>query len=364
MKLLPKILPLAALCGLPLFGLTDRASGQDVDTVALYKKVVDSAVFIVTPLKGGHAEGSGSLLDAEKRYILTNYHVVDEEDYVYCQFPVHLKDDAIMTEKKKYIERIPAGQAPKGKVLYRDKTRDLALVQLDKLPATARAIKLAPKSTDVGTTTWNIGSPGAVSHVFSITEGKVRAVGNEDFPVGGGGEILHIRCKMVTATNPTNPGDSGGPLVDREGRQVAVTESGNRTAQNVNRFVDVEEVRAFLKEKKIILKDDAGTKEEIHQPPKKGGPVIKTPDAATPPAKDPPKTVVNPPEKKADPAVETPAVSPEAEKSAAQLLQRANLFKDGEDNLPVYKAKLKEVFTKYPGTAAAKEAKKILDGLK
>jgi len=297
MKPLPKMmLPLAALCGLALVGPTNRACGQDIDTVALYKKVVDSAVFIVTPVRGGMGMGSGSLIDEEKRYILTNYHVVEEEAFVFVQFPVYLKDGAMLTDKKKYIERIPAGQALKGTVLYRDKTRDLALISVEKLPSTAKQITLAKKSTSVGETTFNIGSPGAVSQIFSFTSGKVRAVGLEEFKAGGHGEVLHIKCKMVTGTNAVNPGDSGGPLFNKEGEQVAVTESGDTTAALVNHFVDVEEVREFLKEKKIILKGDKGTEEERKLQPKKGQPKVdpkvpgKDGPAVPPKADAPPKS--------------------------------------------------------------------------
>ena len=62
----------------------------------------------------------------------------------------------------------------------------------------------------------------------------------------------------MTATNPTNPGDSGGPLFNRHGQQVAVTQSGNRAAQQVNTFVDVTEVRAYLKQLKITIKEQVG----------------------------------------------------------------------------------------------------------
>jgi S1-C subfamily serine protease len=360
------MLPLALLCGLPLLGQTNRACGEDIDTVALYKKVVDSAVFIVTPMKGGMAMGSGSLIHAEKRYILTNYHVVDEENYVYIQFPVYQKDGSMITDKKKYIERIPAGQALKGTVLYRDKTRDLALVYVDTLPSTAKQITLAKKSTSVGETTYNIGSPGAVSQIFSFTSGKVRAVGVETINVGGGGEVLHLKCKMVTATNATNPGDSGGPLFNSAGEQVAVTESGKTSASLVNLFVDVEEVREFLKEKKIIVPGDKGTEDERKLPPKKGaikidpkapakdGPAVP-PKTDTPPKADAPKTDTPP---KSD---APPAPSAEDEKAAGQLLQRAKLFAEDRETYP---GKLKDLIKKYPGTAAAKEAKTILDGLK
>ena len=48
----------------------------------------------------------------------------------------------------------------------------------------------------------------------------------------------------------------------------------------------------------------------------------------------------------------------------AKALSRARLFAEGDDNRPTYINKLKDVIAKFPGTAAAKEAKKALDGLK
>jgi Trypsin-like peptidase domain len=364
MKLLRSVLSVATLLAVPSLGLAPRLSADDFDTEELYKKVLDSCVFIVTPMKGGHAEGSGSLVDAEKRLVITNYHVVDDADKIFCQFPHHLKDGTVMTDKKKYIERIPAGQACKGTVLHRDKTRDLAIVQLDKIPATAIPIHLARKSVVVGATTFNIGSPGAVSQVFSFTQGSVRAVGVMDFVVGGGEEILRIKAKMVTATNPTNPGDSGGPLFNKYGEQVAVTESGRQGVQAVNNFVDVTEVRTFFKEKKITFKelstdpDPQGTKPK----PKYG------PDAILPNANklNPPAPKVAPPVAITEKGTDTPppAVSPEDEKAAAQALSRAKLFSEGDDNRPTYIAKLKDVVAKYPGTTAAKEASKTLEKMK
>ena len=360
LRTLPALFALAAL---PSLGLAPRLAAEETDSVKLYKKVVDSAVFIVTPFQGGMGMGSGSLIDKEKRYVLTNYHVVEDKDMVYCQFPVHLPEKqggGLLTDKKAYIERIPAGQALRGKVLYRDKTRDLALVQLDKLVPTAVQIKLAKKSVEVGDTTWNVGSPGDVSQVFSITRGEVRAVGMEDFLAGGHGEVLRIKCRMVTATNPTNPGDSGGPLVNRHGEQVAVTESGSTRAQLVNHFVDIMEVRAFLKEKKIVIHGDDA--DDRGPPPKYGIDGQKPKKDGTPPRKDTPG--VPPPAKKADPVPDAPnAPSPADEAAAETMLKRAKLFADTDDKA-YYAKKLQEVIAKHPGTAAAKEAKKLLDGMK
>jgi hypothetical protein len=338
-----------------------RAAADEEAGVELYKKVVKSCVFIVTPVKGGYAMGSGSLIDAEKKLVLTNWHVVDEEDIVFVQFPVYLKSGEIMTDKQEYIKRIPAGLAIKGKVLYRDKSRDLAIVQLQRIPAGTPALPLAKKSVSVGATTWNIGSPGGVSQVFSITEGRVRAVAPEKFLVGGGSpdSVFEVRAKIVTTTNPSNQGDSGGPLFDRRGYQVAVTQSGNTKLQLVSKFVDVSEVRALLGEKKITIKELSDEpdgkvpatplRKDTVDSPGNGG-------TSTPPKKD---AVETPPAKDA-----VPTATPEQETEANNHLRRAKLFADGEDNRPTYEAKLKDIIKRYPGTRAAKEADKLLKGLK
>ena len=70
------------------------------------------------------------------------------------------------------------------------------------------------------------------------------------------------------------------------------------------------------------------------------------------------------PDKKADPA-DPPSGAPSAadEKAADMLLQQAKVFAK-EDDKDYYATKLKNVINKYPGTKAAREAKKLLDGLK
>ena len=355
MKHLHRSLAVIALLSLPAIGLGPWAKADKAEELSdedLYDKVVNSCVFIITPMKGGFAMGSGSLVDTEKRYVITNYHVVSDKDFVFAQFPMYIKGKRI-TDKKLYIENVPAGKAIKAKVLHRDKGRDLAVIQLEKIPPGTKAIVLAKDSPRVGTNTFNIGSPGAVEQLFSMTGGKVRAVGPEDHLVGDGTAegTFRVKATMVTATNPTNPGDSGGPLFNKKGEQVAVTESGRPSAQQVNFFVDVTEVRAFLNEKKLTIKEsgiepklDKDVPNKTDNPPKKDP---KKDGAETPIAKDPP-----------------PAASEADEKAAAARLASAKLFKDGEENREVYKSKLNAIIKQYPNTAAAKEAKNLLNALK
>jgi S1-C subfamily serine protease len=344
MKLFRPCLAVFALLGIPSLGLGPRLAAEETED--LYERVVKSCVFIVTPIsKTSYAMGSGSLIDAEKRYVITNYHVVEDKAVVYAQFPRYIKGK-LDTDKKGYKDTALGGKAIKAKVLHYDISRDLAVIQLEKIPAGTQAIPLAKNSPRQGTTVWNIGSPGAVDQVFSVTEGKVRSVGIEDHLVSGpgGADAFRVRAKMVTATNPTNPGDSGGPLFNSKGHQVAVTESGRTRAQQVNLFVDVTEVRAFLAEKKITFKelsDEPDPKSEDTGSPKGN-------DSATKPSvKD-----------KTSPDTEA---SPADEKAAASMLARAKIFAEGDENRTTYIEKLKAIIKQFPATKAAKEAKKLLD---
>src|SRR5262245_5110707 len=167
----------------PAKDLAPRPSAEVFDVRDLYKKVVKSSVFIVTPVRASHRIGSGSLIDVEKKLVLTSYHVVDEEETVFVQFPMFVKDKMI-TDKKVYMDNIPAGLAIKGKVIFRDKTRDLALVELASVPPGTPAIKLAKKSPEQAEEVWNVGSPGDVNQVFSVTRGEGRAVAPEKLRVG------------------------------------------------------------------------------------------------------------------------------------------------------------------------------------
>jgi S1-C subfamily serine protease len=351
-------LALAALAGGP-------ARADTTDTAELYAKVVKSCVFIVTPTKQGVASGSGSLIDSEQRIVLTNQHVVDENEYVFVQFPIFREDGTVNGDKNLYMGNIPENKAIRGKVMHRDQRRDLAFVKLDPLPKGQKmppAIPLVHKSVTNGTTTFNIGSPGKVPQLFSMTPGIVRTVGKVNMDFGGG---LNVVAKAVTATNPTNPGDSGGPLFNRLGQQVAVTQSVSLVAQQVNTFIDIDEVRAYMKEQKIVIKElvdkDGNTigekptgvgKKDSEIPVVPTDSVIKTPPAVIKgaPKADPPVVAPKP--------GAAPAPSAADEDAAGKRLDYVkNVLSAASTDR--YRSALDDIVKKWPGTKAAKEAEKI-----
>jgi uncharacterized protein (TIGR03067 family) len=228
---------------------------DEVNPIALYERAVRSCVYIVIPRPEGFGEGMGALIDAEKRLVVTTYRAVADAEQVFAQFPVRQKDGTLLTDKKRYLERIPAGQALKGKVIHHDKTRDLALVQLDHLPKDTSAVRLAANSASVGDRVFRVGNAGPGTQAFARDFGMVRAVGLEDFRVVVGDEILRVKVQAVTTTVPAAPGDTGEPVIDDHGQLVAISEGlgARHLAEAASRGIDVTEIRAFVSEKSYRL---------------------------------------------------------------------------------------------------------------
>lgn len=307
----------------------------------VYKKTLPSTVWVVqqTGRMGNQISlrmGSGSLIDVKNRYILTNYHVIGELDECTVFFPQFDKKNALISEKDKYVELLQAGGGIKGTVKARDVKRDLAIVQLAALPPKTPALRLAKDSPGPGDHVHSIGSPGISGAVFAYTPGDVKAVYNKKWQVLRGDKEppLTLEAKVIETTSPTNKGDSGGPLVNDKGELVAVTQGGasGDGARAISYFIDVSEVRALIKEHKLPFVPAVGSAAVSAAKPDEPGP------AKAPAASDAEKN----------------------EKAAASMLDFAQAFiKDGKTALAV--TRLEELVKKYPDTAAAKEARDLIE---
>jgi S1-C subfamily serine protease len=216
----------------------------------VYKSAVPSVVWIHSKRTNGLATGSGSLIDVERRLVLTNYHVVQEVPTAGIFFP-QFRDNQPIAEKDYYKDRAKRLAIP-GKVVALDKKADLAIIQLDRLPKDVAAIKLATSSPDPGDNVHSIGSAGKSDALFGYVKGSVRQVYRKDWKAElEPKKIISFSAKVVETDSPTNPGDSGGPLMNDVGELVGVTQGGAINAQLVSTFIDVSEVKSLMETKAI-----------------------------------------------------------------------------------------------------------------
>src|SRR5262245_25604900 len=132
-----RILTLAALAALAI--PASRAAADEANTSAVYQQTLKSTVFIVTEFEGGRACGTGWVVDAERRLVMTNHHVagvskIPEAGQVkgIKVYFAKFKNGEMLSTSDEYLR---GGDAIPAKLLLTDPTKDLAVIQLARMPA-------------------------------------------------------------------------------------------------------------------------------------------------------------------------------------------------------------------------------------
>ncbi|HYV39466.1 MAG TPA: serine protease [Gemmataceae bacterium] len=162
-------------------------------------------------------------------------------------------DDRVVTDKKHYLNQSKTStETFKAEVLAYSEAKDLAVLRLSNVPAGIVALPLAKESGRPGQAVHSIGNPGRSGAMWVYTSGTVRtAPYHKQWEASGGGMKFSLDALVIETQSPTNPGDSGGPLVNEFAELVAVTQGSSVGANAINLFIDVGDVRGFLKAKGI-----------------------------------------------------------------------------------------------------------------
>ena len=136
--------------------------------------------------------GSGVIIDAEKGYILTNHHVVENAD----EIQVGLLDDETL----------------KAEVIGSDAATDIAVIKVDPKHLTEIAIGDSD-DMEVGDFVIAIGNPFGLGH--TVTSGIVSALGRTGINRNGYEDFIQTDASI-------NPGNSGGALVNMRGELVGI----------------------------------------------------------------------------------------------------------------------------------------------
>jgi hypothetical protein len=232
---LGRLLAAAAVAALSLATTVPALADAEV-----YQNMLHSSTWVLTKTQGKTSSGTGVLVDAERKLIVTNFHVVGESRTAIIFFP-DLKNDKPEVTRKHYADNIKT-LGIRGRVVAVDRKRDLALVQLEKLPEHAKAITLAAASPNPGDAIESVGNPGSSDALWVYTSGTVRAVYKKQFRTGAGDHDFTV----VETQSPINTGDSGGPVVNAAGELVAISQAISPSGRLVSYSVDVTEVKMFM----------------------------------------------------------------------------------------------------------------------
>ncbi len=196
--------PLALMVGLAaLLGLGTPAEAQELRE--LFRKVSPSVVVVRTLQRGLAPDpaaglvtspglGSGVLVSADGK-IMTAAHVVQTADRVAVEFA--------------------DGKLYPGHVVASSPRADVALLQLDRMPATVSPARLGDSDRlEVGDQIVVIGAPYGLSH--SLTVGHVSG------RLAAGGMVSGVPMEVIQTDAAINMGNSGGPMFNMEGEVVGI----------------------------------------------------------------------------------------------------------------------------------------------
>ncbi len=208
-------------------------SGEDV-----FKRLVRSSVFIAKE----DGFGSGFVVSAEQRLVVTNFHVVGNGKTVSAVFPIYDAAGELVTDAARY--KAEGGRIGiRGEVIAKQASCDLALIRLERLPPKTTAVTLAGKPAAAGASVYSVGGSGLEENLlWRLTKGTVRGRSHrvKEAPFGT------LNCMVLETDSPVNPGDSGGPVMNDRGAVVAVVSHGALDQRQISGNIDAEEVRKFL----------------------------------------------------------------------------------------------------------------------
>jgi S1-C subfamily serine protease len=236
------------------FGATSNANDGDTGLTAgdIYKRDAPGVVFVRSQIvqrtqspfdfglpqeQQGEATGSGFVID-KAGTVLTNAHVVNGATKVTVQF-----------QNKQSVD---------AKVLGKDESTDLALLQVD--PA---GLKLTPltlgssKGVQVGDPAIAIGNPFGLER--TLTTGVISAV-QRTIQAPNNFQIDDV----LQTDAPINPGNSGGPLIDATGMviginsQIATGGSGSQGSVGIGFAVPIDTAKQIIPELKQSGRVDRG----------------------------------------------------------------------------------------------------------
>ncbi|HLW64945.1 MAG TPA: serine protease [Gemmataceae bacterium] len=236
-----KRLALNCILVIALNGLsTASISAQE----APFEKVLSSTVW-VEYVQGTQTKiGTGSLIDREQRLVVTCQHVMHDQKQANIYFPMWNKFGLMVNG----LDYLRSKNGITGRVVATDDDRDLAILQLDRLPANVQALDMADKAPPAGTPIFLVGNstPGAKTiadvRLWQQYSTKISRLAYSTQKLENEG-MKQVHTWAIEIEALVSSGDSGGPVVDADGRLAGVT-----FAQNGKHgyAVDVEEVRIIL----------------------------------------------------------------------------------------------------------------------
>ena len=203
----------------------------------IYNYVLKSTAWIITKHLEGGAMGTGSLIDRDNRLVLTNYHVVHGMVDFVVFFPVYDKETSSSRSETSTWRRPSARTPSRARWWPTTRSRDLALIQLDRVPEGVEPLPFCQGRPGQGRQRPLDRQPRRQRLAVGLHARRrsARCTRRSGKPAAAD-FLLDLNARVVETDSPTNPGDSGGPCVNDRGELVGVTQGGFAGRQRHRHF--------------------------------------------------------------------------------------------------------------------------------
>ncbi|MCY3721514.1 MAG: trypsin-like peptidase domain-containing protein [Candidatus Poribacteria bacterium] len=209
----------------------------------IYDAAIHSVVWIGTDLGNGWVgKGSGVLIDKKRRLVVTNEHVIENARRIYVFFPWQDTNGVLNREEDFYLrnwDRLEtSGYATHGRVIAQNVKNDLAIVQLARIPTTAREIqhdfsRNVEDSMRRDDRVHILGNPG--TRLWNWTQGTFLTPQQICLPSGGA---------CLAMEGDAEGGNSGGPVLNAQGTLIGILTAG--TDETMAAAAPAKNVKALL----------------------------------------------------------------------------------------------------------------------
>ncbi len=202
----------------------------DLPAQQIYNQAIHSVVWIATLGDNWFGKGSGVVIDKTRRLVVTNEHVVRNTELISVFFPFRqngrlVGDEGFYYENWEWLDQ--RGFHADGRIVARSMRNDLAIIQLDHLPAATHEIKHDfSKNVEDGMQERDkvhiLGNPG--KQLWHWMPGTFVGDGRNCLPSKGDCFIMEAGARG---------GNSGGPVLNGQGTLIGILTAGDRETRSL-----------------------------------------------------------------------------------------------------------------------------------
>ena len=195
----------------------------------IFEKFANSVVYIEN--KKDRGTGSGFVVNHKGLKIITNWHVVETAKNV------------TICLKTEDLNKVCETDYYNGKVIKRNKQKDLAMIEVKGLPGNIKPVSYGKyKNVKIGQTAFAIGHPEGL--VWTFTNGMISQKRPEH---KWSYKTSRHKAKTIQIQVPINPGNSGGPLFNKDQKLIGVN-TFTSEGENLNFAIAVDDLIEFINE--------------------------------------------------------------------------------------------------------------------